>query len=116
LFLYMLDYDPPWTWKINDLHLHAWIPIETEQELSFSLVTTFFNMSVGLWLVCIFSHFNCPSSKMDRMKWYLIGISVVFEWKFKFFAVILTIGENNTIFLFISHYIAWTPLYSSTIT
>jgi hypothetical protein len=23
LFLYMLDYDPPWTWKINDLHLHA---------------------------------------------------------------------------------------------
>ena len=41
----------PWTWQIYSFHLHALRPTETEQELSFSLVTPFVNMSVGFWLV-----------------------------------------------------------------
>ena len=76
--LYMLDSKPSWTLKISHLHLHSWRPTETEQELSFSLVTPFVNMSAGFWLVCIFSSFNCPFSKVDRMKWvpqlYMLSI------------------------------------------
>ena len=53
---------------------------------SISLVTPFVNMSVEFWLVCIFSNFKCPSSKTDRMKWYLNYIRLVFEWKVEFFA------------------------------
>ena len=79
--LYMLDSEPSWTWKISHLHLHSWRPTETEQELSFSLVTLFVNMSAGFWLVCIFSIFNFPSSKVDHMKWYLNCICLVFKWK-----------------------------------
>ena len=41
----------PWTWQISSFHLHALRPTETEQELSFSLVTPFVNMSAGFWLV-----------------------------------------------------------------
>ena len=41
----------PWTWKICSFHLHALRPIETEQELNFSLVTPIVNMSVGFLLV-----------------------------------------------------------------
>ena len=41
----------PWTWQISSFHLHALRPIETEQELSFSLVTPFVNMSARFWLV-----------------------------------------------------------------
>ena len=84
--LYMPDFEPSWTWQISHLHLHSWRPTETEQELSFSLVTPFVNMSAGFWLVCIFSIFNCPSSKADCMKWYLNCIFLVFEWKVEFFS------------------------------
>ena len=40
-----------WTWRISSFHLHALRPIETKQELIFSLVTPFVNMSVGFLLV-----------------------------------------------------------------
>ena len=76
--LYMLDSEPSWTWKISHFHLHSWRPIETEQELSFSLVTPFGNMFAGFWLVYIFFNLKCPSSKIGRMKWYMICICLVF--------------------------------------
>ena len=100
LLLYMLDFEPSWTWKISHLHLQSWRPTETEQELSFSLVTPFVNMSTGFWLVCIVSIFNCPSSKVDRMKWYLNCIFLVFEWKAEFFArwMALWLSQYNLLF------------------
>ena len=98
--LYMLESEPSWTWQISHLHLQSWRPTETEQELSFSLVTPFVNMSAGSWLVCIFSIFNCPSSKADRMKLYLHCICLVFEWKAEFFVVeICTIGRCSHVLL-----------------
>jgi ABC-type nickel/cobalt efflux system permease component RcnA len=61
--------------------------LKLSRNFSFSLVTPLVNMSAGFWLVCIFSNFKCPSSKMDHMKWYLICICLVFEWKVEFFAI-----------------------------
>ena len=96
-FSYLLDYDPSWTWKISHLHIHSWRPNETEHELIFSLITPFVNMSTWFWLVCIFSYFKCPSSKIDRMKWYLSCICWVLEWKAEFFArwMVLSLSQYN---------------------
>ena len=77
---YLLDYDPPWTWKISHLPLHAWTPTKTEKELNFYLITPFVYMSAGFCLVCIFSNFKCPSSKAYHMKWYLNYICLVLRF------------------------------------
>ena len=58
--LHLLDIDSSLDLDISHIHHHPWRPIETEHNLSFSLVTTFVSISVGFWLVCIFPSFNCP--------------------------------------------------------
>ena len=43
-------------------------------------------MSTRFWLICIFFNFNCPSSKMDGMKWYLSCVCLVLKCKVDLFA------------------------------
>ena len=86
LLLHLLDNDSTLYLVVSHLHHHSWRPIETEQNLNFSLVTTFVNISVGFWLVCIFPSFNYPSSNIDHMKWYLRCLCLALEWNAEFFA------------------------------
>ena len=55
LLLNLLGNDSILDLVVSHLHHHTWRTIETEHNLSFSLVTTFFSISAGFWLVCIFS-------------------------------------------------------------
>jgi hypothetical protein len=57
-------------------------------------------MSTGLWLVCIFFNFKCPSSKMDHIKWHSSCTCLVFEWKDELFAIwiALSLSQYNLLF------------------
>ena len=67
-------------------HVQSRRPTKAKEEFNFSLVTTFVNISAGLSLVWIFSSFNCPSSKTDRIKWYRNCMCLVFECRAEFLA------------------------------
>ena len=81
------------------IHVQSRRPTKAKEEFSFSLVTTFVNISARFLLVCIFSSFKRPSSKTDRMKWYRNCMCFVLECRAEFLEELGHPQKDNYLFI-----------------